>query len=196
MHSIKIAIIDSNVLTGIGLQNLLEEIMPMMEVTVLRSFEDVDREDYEQYAHYFVSSRIYFEHAQFFREHPFKSIVLVNGEMSISGVSTLNVCQEEKALLRDIFKLHKTGHGMQNSKGMPHPMKPKEPASLLSARETEVAVLLCKGLINKEIADRLNVSITTVISHRQNIMEKLHARSLADVIIYSVMNGLVDVSDL
>jgi DNA-binding NarL/FixJ family response regulator len=60
----------------------------------------------------------------------------------------------------------------------------------------EVAVLLAKGLINKEIGDRLHISVTTVITHRKNIMEKLHARSLADIIIYAVMNGLVDVGEI
>ena len=66
----------------------------------------------------------------------------------------------------------------------------------LSAREVEVAVLLSKGFINKEIADRMDIKESTVISHRKNIMEKLKARSLADIIVYSVMNGLVDASEL
>lgn len=203
MPPIKIAIIDSNVLTGIGLQNLLEGILPTAEVTVLRSFSVIESEEHVQYAHFFVASRIYFEHTQFFRNHPIKSIVLVNGEMSISGVRTLNVCQDENALVRDIFNLHKMGHGMKDSKGAPHPMGGKMPHStcestenVLSAREIEVAILLSKGFINKEIADRLNISITTVISHRKNIMEKLRARSLADIIIYCVMKGLVDVGEL
>ena len=67
---------------------------------------------------------------------------------------------------------------------------------LLTPRETEVAVLLSKGFINKEVADRLNINLTTVISHRKNIMDKLHARSLADIIVYVVMNGLAEVSEL
>lgn len=69
-------------------------------------------------------------------------------------------------------------------------------SQVLSAREIEVAVLLSKGFINKEIADRLQISITTVISHRKNIMEKLNARSLADVIVYSLVNGFVSIGDL
>jgi DNA-binding NarL/FixJ family response regulator len=86
---------------------------------------------------------------------------------------------------------HRPGH---TGSKMPMPLRPAEP--LLSAREMEVAVLLAKGLINKEIGDRLNISVTTVITHRKNIMEKLHARSLADIIIYAVMNGLVDVGEI
>ena len=43
----------------------------------------------------------------------------------------------------------------------------------LSVREIEVLILITKGLINKEIADKLNISLTTFISHRKNITEKL-----------------------
>ena len=67
---------------------------------------------------------------------------------------------------------------------------------VLSAREIEVAVLLSKGYINKEIADQLQISVTTVISHRKNIMEKLGARSIADIIIYTVVNGFVSLGEL
>ena len=80
---------------------------------------------------------------------------------------------------------------------MPMPSHSHKPSELiLSPREIEVALLLSKGCINKEVADRLNISLATVISHRKNIMDKLHARSLADIIVYVVMNGLADVSEL
>ena len=64
--------------------------------------------------------------------------------------------------------------------------------SLYPRRKCEDA----KSLINKEIADRLHISTNTAITHRKNIMDKLHARSLVDVIIYAVINGLVDVGEL
>ena len=60
-------------------------------------------------------------------------------------------------------------------------------------RQKGRGLLLCKGMINKEVAETLGISITTAISHRTSIMEKLHARSLADVMIYAVMNGLISV---
>jgi DNA-binding NarL/FixJ family response regulator len=47
----------------------------------------------------------------------------------------------------------------------------------LSKRETEILELLCKGLANKEIADRLNISVETVRVHLKHVYEKLHVRS-------------------
>lgn len=187
---INIAILDSNVLTGLGLWHILKDMIPVAEITVLQKFESLEQYEEDFFAHYFVSSRIYFEHTQFFRDKPRKSIVLVNGDMSIAKVTTINVCQSESGLVRDLLSIYSYGHGSDAL--LQHPKN----ENMLSSREIEVAVLLSKGMINKEVADKLNISMTTVVSHRKNIMEKLQARSLADIIIYLVMNGLVDVGEL
>ena len=46
--------------------------------------------------------------------------------------------------------------------------------------------------INKEIADKLNISLTTVITHRKNITEKLGIKSVSGLTIYAVMNGYIE----
>ena len=66
----------------------------------------------------------------------------------------------------------------------------------LSSREIEVLSLVAQGYMNKEIADRLNISITTVISHRKNIQDKLKVRSVSALTIYAVMHGYVDISKI
>ncbi len=192
MHQIRFVIIDSNILACLGLQHLICDLLPMAEVVICRSYEELAMQEDADFLHYFVSSRIYFEHTKFFRDHPKKSIVLVNGDMMISGVNTLNVCQSQQALVREIMSLQRKGHGHAITMARNAEKAPL----LLSAREIEVAVLLCKGLRSKEVADSLCVSPTTVMTHRKNIMEKLHARSLADVLLYCVVNGMVDVEEL
>jgi DNA-binding NarL/FixJ family response regulator len=52
----------------------------------------------------------------------------------------------------------------------------------LTAREEETLLLLSKGYSNKEIADRLNLSIETVRSHLKHIYEKMHVRSRAEAV--------------
>ncbi|MDE6857635.1 MAG: LuxR C-terminal-related transcriptional regulator [Alistipes sp.] len=71
-----------------------------------------------------------------------------------------------------------------------------EPAAAqsLTPREREVLVLVTQGLMNKEIADRLNIGLTTVISHRRNISEKLGIKSVSGLTIYAVMHGYVDIN--
>jgi DNA-binding NarL/FixJ family response regulator len=62
----------------------------------------------------------------------------------------------------------------------------------LTKRETDVLVLIAKGLMNKEIAERLNISIHTVISHRKNITRKTNIKSVAGLAMYALMNNLVE----
>ena len=69
-------------------------------------------------------------------------------------------------------------------------------ANLLSVRETEVLTLIAQGLLNKQIADRLQIGLTTVISHRRNIMQKLGVQSVAALVICAVSMGYVDESDI
>jgi DNA-binding CsgD family transcriptional regulator len=61
----------------------------------------------------------------------------------------------------------------------------------LSERETEVLIQLVKGLSNKEIADKLNISVHTVISHRKNIIEKTGIRSLPGLTIYAISQNII-----
>jgi DNA-binding CsgD family transcriptional regulator len=61
----------------------------------------------------------------------------------------------------------------------------------LSEREVEVLSQLVKGLSNKEIADKLNISIHTVISHRKNITEKTGIKSLSGLTIYAITKKII-----
>lgn len=62
----------------------------------------------------------------------------------------------------------------------------------LTNRETDVLILIAKGLMNKEIAERLTISIHTVISHRKNITRKTNIKSVAGLAMYALMNNLVE----
>ena len=198
MPNLELAVIDNNILAALGMQQLLNDLIPTIEVSIFNGFGELEAADEGQYAHYFVSSRIYFEHVAYFRKLGRRAVVLVNGDMQIAGMPTFNVCQSETALVKAIMSLYHRGHPQGHPQTHPqgHPQGDADNKATLSPRETEVAILLAKGLINKEIADRLNISLATAITHRKNIMEKLHARSLANIIVYVIMNGLADVGEL
>jgi len=64
----------------------------------------------------------------------------------------------------------------------------------LTARELEVLQLIVSGKSNKEIADDLKLSVNTVAVHRANIMETLGIHKTAELVVYAIRNGLVNIS--
>jgi DNA-binding NarL/FixJ family response regulator len=61
----------------------------------------------------------------------------------------------------------------------------------LSEREKEIFLLISEGKMPREIADALFISVKTVNTHKQNILEKLKLKSNADIIKYALKNGLI-----
>lgn len=72
--------------------------------------------------------------------------------------------------------------------------EPKEDA--LTEREKEVVRHIAMGLTNKEVADRLFISLNTVLTHRKNIARKLSIHSVAGLTIYAVTQGLVALDEV
>jgi len=72
-----------------------------------------------------------------------------------------------------------------------NPASDKSTHDDLSEREIEVLTQMVKGFANKEIADTLNISIHTVISHRKNITEKTGIKSLSGLTIYAITKKII-----
>ena len=176
----KIAIVDANTLVVLGLKQLLQNVMPIMTVDSFSSFQEFEKAQPNSYYHYFVSQVIVLENRQFFSQCIHKTIVL-----------TINVPEDE--LVKAILKIVQYGHsGGKNLPELPQVLKNK----ILSNREIEVLSLIVQGLINKEIAEKLNISLTTVITHRKNIMDKLGMKSVSALTIYAVMHGYIDINKI
>lgn len=66
--------------------------------------------------------------------------------------------------------------------------------TILTDREYEIIRLLASGLSTAEIAGKLSISPKTVATHRKNLMDKLGLRSIAELTMYAIQEGLVDVN--
>lgn len=73
------------------------------------------------------------------------------------------------------------------------PERPRKPVKVLTAREIEVLRLLAIGMRVKEIARALNISVKTVESHRQNMMDKLEIHNAIELARYALREGLASV---
>ena len=192
----KIAIIDSNTLAAMGLKQMLQNVMPIMSVDTYGSFVELEANQPDQYFHYFVAIAVVLENKSFFDQRKRKTIVLTLSLDTMSQLSEFNclcINVPEQELVRSLLMLEQHAHGKgEHLPPMPAILKRK----ILSDREIEVMSLIVQGLINKEIADRLNIGLATVITHRKNIMEKLGMKSVSALTIYAVMHGYVDINKI
>lgn len=62
----------------------------------------------------------------------------------------------------------------------------------LTPRELQVLQLICSGLSNREIAQKLELSVNTVAVHRTNIMNALNVHKTAELVMYAMQHGLVN----
>lgn len=190
----KVAIIDPNTLSSLGLKQMLQTVMPIMTVDTYGSFLELEANHPEKYFHFFVAMSIVLEHKEFFMANRRKTIVLTLSLDTMSQLSEfhclcINVPEQE--LVRSLLMLEQHAHGKgENLPPMPKVLSQK----ILTDREIEVMSLIVQGYINKEIADKLNIGLATVITHRKNIMEKLGMKSVSALTIYAVMHGYVDIN--
>ena len=192
----QVAIVDVNTLAVIGLKQMLQTVMPMMQVDVFSSLDQLQQAGEENYFHYFVAIAVVLENRQFFLTHQRKTIVLspsTDPTTQLSGFHCLCTQVPEDRLVKMLLQMVQGAHsGGRNLPPIPKVLQ----AKVLSDREIEVLSLIVQGYLNKEIADLLHIGMTTVITHRKNIMEKLGMRSVSALTIFAVMNGYVDISKI
>lgn len=72
-------------------------------------------------------------------------------------------------------------------------MRRNEDTEVLSEREMDVLLGICRGLSTQEIADKLFLSKRTVDTHRANILEKTGSKNTASLVVYAIKNNLVEI---
>lgn len=192
----KIAIVDANTLATLGLKQILQNVMPIMTVDTFGSFAELQSNNPDDYFHYFAAMSIVLENKDFFLERRRKTIVLTLSLDTMSQLSEFHclcVNVPEQQLVRSLLALQQHGHG--GGRNMP-PMPEVLNQKILTDREIEVMSLIVQGFINKEIADKLNIGLATVVTHRKNIMDKLGFKSVSALTIYAVMHGYVDINKI
>ena len=190
------AIIDSNTLSVLGLKQLLQNVIPILTVDCFGSIAELMANNPDNYVHYFVAMDVVLSNRTFFTERRRKTIVLtlsLTDASLLSEFHSLCINQPESQLVRQLLMLEQHAHaGGHHLPEMPKILKQK----ILTNREIEVMSLIVQGYINKEIADRLNIGLATVVTHRKNIMDKLGMKSVSALTIYAVMHGYVDINKI
>ena len=189
------AIIESNTLCRATLQNMLWNIYNNVEVHAYSSVEEFIRDSNRHFIHFFVNDAILFSSMDEFDTLKEQTTVLtdgVNRHFEAAGFHILDLTRPAYEIENRLLDLQCIGAPHQGS-SQP---KLKRIRYNLSEREKDVLILMIKGLINKEIAEELKISLTTVIFHRNNICLKLGTRSIGKLTIFAVLSGLIDINEV
>lgn len=184
-HPRRIAIILSDTLQSIGLQHILTDYFPPVEIVHYETFVRLNAANHDTFDFYFTSSDNYVLYADFFLLRKNKTVVLTKVPAHSCPVSHGFYLYPEASPETIIEQLqllftHENTHSL-----------PGENNKDLSLRETDVLQLIVKGITNKEIADKLNISLNTVLTHRKNITSKLGIKTVSGLTFYAIMNGII-----
>ena len=185
-----IAIILPDTLQYVGLQNLLVNYFPPVEISHYPTFEASLSSNTDTFDYYITNATLFVLNADFFLPRRNKTIVLVNsldGEKNNSYPSNyISIHSPQETIIEQFnqFFVKENGYTSTDSN--------KE----LSLREIEVLQLIVKGITNKEIADKLYISLNTVQTHRKNITTKLGIKTVSGLTFYAIMNGIISGEDI
>jgi len=198
MHksSVHIAIMESSKIIYEGLQSILyqsdmdcrvcrvetlEELMEMLtshpiDMLIVNPLQFVNREK---------------EIKKIRRSYPLLSVAGIDfGIMQKQSLLTdlsFSLYDSVEHIIHSLSRLDKKNHAATGQ---------KEENDNLSKREMEVLTGLVNGMLNKEIADSLNISIHTVVRHRKNITQKTGIRSQSGLTIYAISKKIVSIEDI
>ncbi len=184
MGALSVIIISRDTAAALGIKYLLNEFFSI-EATVAAdtlSYSDIES---NQQSLYFVESDIFAARHDFFIPRRSRTIIISHGDFPGNDLQILNTHLDESSIIETLRRIITT-HTQNNDCTQ----------NDLSQREIDVLRLVAMGYINKEIADRLEISINTVLSHRKNITTKLGIRSVSGLGFYAMMHGYVTDSDI
>lgn len=192
-----IAIIDQNTLSNVTLRSVLWDLYNKVEVLTYNSMESFIKDSNRHFVHFFVSSELFFTHVDEFDLLKNQTTVLCigpNKRFEAAGFKVLDISLPEQELMGKLLHIQFTSaYEPQKSDAISSGIRIENE---LSAREKEVLVLITKGYTNKEISSELDISLTTVIFHRNNVCDKLGTRSIGRMTIYAILSGLVEINEI
>ena len=195
-ETIRIAIAENSVIIRSGLASALKRLpnlkVQTIELVSVEALSDCLRSHCPDILIVNPAFGDYFDVARFREEIGTKRIRVVALVSSFIDASLLSKYDDSISIFDTLEVLGTKMNHLQDIS----PVEPNDNQEVISQREKEIVVCVVKGMTNKERAEKLFLSIHTVITHRRNISKKLQIHSAAGLTIYAIVNKLVELSDV
>lgn len=176
MASTNIAIVTTDSLSFLGMRGLLQ-CMHALELSHYKTFADFLDGEPDKFDIIMPDSEVFVENVDYFMPRRGKTIVIAGRNKGNSSFFQINRYDDEEHIQEVLDSFIDQCASTTSAQ------------SDLSQREIDVLKLVASGYINKEIADTLQISINTVLTHRKNITAKLGIKSVSGLSVYAMMNG-------
>lgn len=184
----RVAVILPDLVQRAGMAAMLERYFAPVEVELFGGVDEALREN-GLFDIYFTDCAVFTANVDFFLPRRGQCVILAReGNAALAGAETPRVIATGgtlENLLENIGRVLIAGRAAEET-----------PSDELSAREVQVLQLVVGGAINKEIADRLSISLNTVLTHRKNIAAKLGIKTISGLTLYALMHGYVSNEDI
>ena len=179
----QIAIILADRLQFYGLDCLLKEYFSPLQICYFPDMLSLVEKQPDLFDFYFTDAQTFLIYWDYFLPRRNKVIILVDKpdtNLPVTNmISTRSSIETTIELLESVLLAENTSSTTDtNNKD-------------LSGREIDVLQQIVRGHTNKEIAEHLNISLNTVLSHRKNITAKLGIKTVSGLTFYAIMNGLI-----
>ncbi len=182
MNKTIVYIILDDTIQAIGLNLLLQKFFGI-NAAIINELSGIDNSDNAS-SIFFCSANQYISNQEFFIPRRSRTIILSSTVSNDNNI--VDPTLDESSIIEKINSIVET---------LAVPADEKKQNNL-SQREIDVLRLVAMGHINKEIADILNISFNTVLTHRKNISAKLGIKSASGLGFYAIMNGYISESDI
>ena len=177
----QIAILLEDTLLYYGIERILKEYFSPLEISYFTNSSSFLKKQPDFFDFYLTDSNVYITNLDFFLPRRSKVIVLINKKET--KIPNNNIISSQSSLETILEKLGSILLSETNVNG--------DNNKDLSSREINVLQEIVHGYTNKEIADHLNISLNTVLTHRKNITTKLGIKTVSGLTFYAIMNGLI-----
>ena len=182
-----ILVVSTDFLQAYGLKYLLEEYYSSTNVEIVDDFASLESHPLHCDV-LFVQAKLLAAFVDKISAIRSKLIVLSDSSLTLSeNIPILRTSLEQTALLDLLDSLLEEKL---------HQQKKQNNKATLSDREQEVLALIAKGEMNKTIADKLNISLNTALTHRKNITAKLNIKTVSGLTVYAILNGLISADEV
>lgn len=136
----------------------------------------------------------------FIYKYPQKNNEMINTaliHLMLCGKDLIQHCDiENKLLFPKVEKLERELLNRPNQQRVENVNEPQDATEILTDREKEVLRWIAQGLLTKEIADRMYLSIHTVNSYRKSIAAKLNIHSATGMAVYAVLHHIIEMDEI